>query len=49
MCILSGGGAPIAPVSIKKHFSRKSIHINIIMDETFVMMKGDTGGDEGQI
>lgn len=36
---LSEGGAPIASVSIKKHFSRKSIHINIIMDETFVMMK----------
>ncbi|RLE68207.1 MAG: hypothetical protein DRJ45_08315 [Thermoprotei archaeon] len=36
---LSEGGAPITPVAIKKHFSRESIHINIIADETFMMMK----------
>jgi len=36
---LSEGGAPITPVAIKKHFSRNSIHINIIADETFMMIK----------
>lgn len=36
---LTEGGAPLAPVAIKKIFSRKSININIIADETFMMMK----------
>ena len=36
---LTEGGAPLTPVAIKKYFSRKSININIIADETFMMMK----------
>jgi len=36
---LTEGGAPLTPVAIKKMLSRKSININIIADETFMMMK----------
>ncbi|NMX21209.1 hypothetical protein C5S30_01975 [ANME-1 cluster archaeon GoMg4] len=36
---LSEGGAPLTPVAVKKIFHRKSININIIADETFMMMK----------
>lgn len=36
---LSEGGAPLIPVAVKKIFRRKSIHINISADETFMMMK----------
>jgi len=36
---LTEGGAPLTPVAIKKILHRKSININIIADETFMMMK----------
>ena len=36
---LTEGGAPLTPVAVKKVFHRKSININIIADETFMMMK----------
>lgn len=36
---LTEGGAPLAPVAIKKLFHRNNIHINIIADETFMMMR----------
>ena len=34
---LTEGGAPLAPVAIKKILHRKSINIEIIADETFMM------------
>jgi glycosyltransferase involved in cell wall biosynthesis len=36
---LTEGGAPLAPVAIKKLFHKNATHINIIADETFMMMK----------
>ena len=36
---LTEGGAPLAPVAIKKIFHKNNTHINIIADETFMMMR----------
>jgi glycosyltransferase involved in cell wall biosynthesis len=36
---LTEGGAPLAPVAVKKLIHKNNIHVNIIADETFMMMR----------
>ncbi len=36
---LTEGGAPISPIAMKKILGSRSVHINLIADETFMMME----------